>query len=138
MFNFKKIQSNTFKISIGLFLSVLIYYINNFFFVMGETEKNNHNLSVWGSKIFFLKNKIIFLLKINDKKIKKYFNNIFTFFCFYSNFLFASEIFNFDVKEVEIKENGNKFIGKKGGVAKSVDGTIIKQKILITIKIKIY
>ena len=39
----------------------------------------------------------------------------FTFFCFYSNFLFASEIFNFDVKEVEIKENGNKFIGKKGG-----------------------
>ena len=49
-----------------------------------------------------------------------------TFFCFYSNFLFASEIFNFDVKEVEIKENGNKFIGKKGGVAKSVDGTIIK------------
>ena len=49
----------------------------------------------------------------------------FTFFV-YSNFLVASEIFNFDVKEVEIKENGNKFIGKKGGVAKSIDGTIIK------------
>ena len=61
---------------------------------------------------------------INKSKI--IFTIFFTFFCFFSNFLSASEIFNFDVKEVEIKENGNKFIGKKGGVAKSIDGTIIK------------
>ena len=54
MFNSKKIQSNTFKISIGLFLSVLIYYINNFFFVMGETEKINLILSVWGPIIFLV------------------------------------------------------------------------------------
>ena len=38
----------------------------------------------------------------------------------------ASEIFNFDVTEVEIKENGNKFIGKKGGIATTTDGTSIK------------
>ena len=51
---------------------------------------------------------------------------IFITFFFLFKFFIASEIFNFDVKEVEIKENGNKFIGKKGGVAKSIDGTIIK------------
>ena len=28
--------------------------------------------------------------------------------------LIAGEIFNFDVTEIEIKENGNKFIGKRG------------------------
>ena len=38
----------------------------------------------------------------------------------------AVEIFNFDVTEIEIKENGNKFIGKKGGIAKTNDGTSIK------------
>ena len=67
MFNSKKIQSNTFKISIGLFLSVLIYYINNFFFVMGETEKINLILSVWGPIIFLVIINSIFILKINDK-----------------------------------------------------------------------
>ncbi len=40
--------------------------------------------------------------------------------------LTAGEIFNFDVTEIEILENGNKFIGKKGGIAKTEDGTIIK------------
>ena len=67
MFNSKKIQSNTFKISIGLFLSVLIYYINNFFFVMGETEKINLILSVWGPIIFLVIINSTFILKINDK-----------------------------------------------------------------------
>ena len=41
MFNTKKFKSNTFKISIGLFFSVIIYYLNNFFNVMGSTEKIN-------------------------------------------------------------------------------------------------
>ena len=39
MFNVKSFNSNTLKISFGLFLSVLIYYMNNFFNVMGKTEK---------------------------------------------------------------------------------------------------
>ena len=39
MFNTRNIKSVTLKISIGLFLAVMIYYINNFFNVMGKTEK---------------------------------------------------------------------------------------------------
>jgi lipopolysaccharide export system permease protein len=39
MFRIKRLDSTTFKISLGLFLSVIIYYINNFFFVMGSTER---------------------------------------------------------------------------------------------------
>ena len=39
MFNSRKYKSNTLKISIGLFLRVLIYYLNNLFNVMGATEK---------------------------------------------------------------------------------------------------
>ncbi len=38
----------------------------------------------------------------------------------------SAEEFNFDVTELEIIEEGNKFIGKKGGIATSKDGTIIK------------
>ena len=51
---------------------------------------------------------------------------IFCFFIFFINTVAASEIFNFDVTEVEIKENGKKFIGKNGGIAKSSDGKTIK------------
>ena len=58
-------------------------------------------------------------------------NKIIIFYVFISLVLFtkitvASEIFNFDVTEVEIKENGNKIIGKSGGIARSEDGTLIK------------
>ena len=31
--------STTVKISLGLFFSVIIYYVNNFFYVMGSTER---------------------------------------------------------------------------------------------------
>ena len=39
MFKIKRLNTATIKISFGLFLSVIIYYINNFFLVMGSTEK---------------------------------------------------------------------------------------------------
>ena len=39
MLNIKQINGTAFKISIGLFFSVIIYYFNNFFFVLGSTEK---------------------------------------------------------------------------------------------------
>ena len=39
---------------------------------------------------------------------------------------YAAEVFNFDVTEVEIIEEGNKFLGKNGGTATSNDGTVIK------------
>ena len=39
MFKIKRLDTTTFKISLGLFISVIIYYINNFFLVMGSTER---------------------------------------------------------------------------------------------------
>ena len=39
MFKIKRLNTTTIKISLGLFFSVIIYYINNFFLVMGSTEK---------------------------------------------------------------------------------------------------
>ena len=39
MFKLKRLDNTTVKISLGLFFSVIIYYINNFFYVMGSTEK---------------------------------------------------------------------------------------------------
>ena len=39
MLNIKQIKSSTFKISMGLFLSVIIYYFNNFLYVLGGTER---------------------------------------------------------------------------------------------------
>ena len=39
MFNSKNIKGTTFKISIGLFFSVIIYYLNNFFFVLASSER---------------------------------------------------------------------------------------------------
>ena len=45
--------------------------------------------------------------------------------CFNVN---GAEVFNFDVTEIEILEGGNKFIGKKGGIVTTEEGTIIKAK----------
>ena len=39
MMNTKTFRNKIFKISIGLFLSVIIYYINNFFYILGTSEK---------------------------------------------------------------------------------------------------
>ena len=44
---------------------------------------------------------------------------IMMFFIVLSNPSFSNEAFNFNVTEIEIKENGNRFIGKNGGVAKT-------------------
>ena len=41
MMNKKTFKNKTLKIIIGLFLSVIIYYINNFFYVLGTSEKLN-------------------------------------------------------------------------------------------------
>ena len=71
-----------------------------------------------------MKNKIKFLI----------FYVVFTFF--FSNLSFSNEVFNFDVTELEIKENGNRLIGKNSGSAKSLDGTTIKAKNFIYDKIK--
>ena len=67
MFNVKRFKSNALKISFGLFSSVLIYYMNNFFNVMGKTEKIPIILSVWGPIIFLIIISFIYTVKINEK-----------------------------------------------------------------------
>ena len=67
MFNIKRFSSTTFKISIGLFLSVVIYYINNFFYVMGKTEKFDILISVWMPLAILLFLNLIMFSKINEK-----------------------------------------------------------------------
>ena len=67
MLNSKKYKSNTFKISIGLFFCVFIYYLNNLFNVMGATEKLNHIISIW-IPLLILGHIIIFTSsKVNEK-----------------------------------------------------------------------
>ena len=39
MLNIKSVKGSTFKIAIGLFFSVIIYYLNNFSYVLGSTER---------------------------------------------------------------------------------------------------
>ena len=46
MMSTKQLKSSILKISIGLFFSVLIYYLFNFFNVLGKTEKINLFISV--------------------------------------------------------------------------------------------
>ena len=67
MFNTKKFKSNSLKITIGLFFCVVIYYMNNLFYVLGNTEKIAPMISVWITlaTIFFINS--ILALKINEK-----------------------------------------------------------------------
>jgi lipopolysaccharide export system permease protein len=67
MFNTRRFQSTTFKIMIGLFFSVTIYYINNFFNVMGSTEKIPLMISIWTPIIFLFLVNLIMLVRINEK-----------------------------------------------------------------------
>ena len=67
MFNTKNFKSNSFKIVIGLFFSVTIYYITNFFNVMGSTEKIPLTFAIWTPLIFLSIINVIMLTKINEK-----------------------------------------------------------------------
>jgi lipopolysaccharide export system permease protein len=67
MFNTKKSNSKVIKIIIGLFFSVVIYYINNFFNVMGATEKLPLIVSVWTPIVFLSLINLIMLVNINEK-----------------------------------------------------------------------
>jgi len=67
MLNTKKTSSKVLKIIIGLFFSVIIYYINNFFNVMGSTEKLPLMVSIWTPIIFLSLINLIMLVNINEK-----------------------------------------------------------------------
>ena len=67
MLNTKKSSSKVLKIVIGLFFSVVIYYINNFFSVMGSTEKLPLMVSIWTPIILLSLINLIMLININEK-----------------------------------------------------------------------
>ena len=67
MFNTRKFKSNTLKFTIGLFFSVLIYYIFNFFNVMGSTERIPILLSIFLPLLLLSIINSIMLFKINEK-----------------------------------------------------------------------
>ena len=67
MYATKRLKGSTFKISFGLFASVVIYYINNFFNVMGKTEKISLIPSVIVPLIILILINSIFLYRINEK-----------------------------------------------------------------------
>ena len=59
------------------------------------------------------------------KNKKNFFIIIIFIYIFFSSHSQSSESFNFDVSVIEIKDQGNKFIGKNKGTATSIDGTRI-------------
>jgi len=67
MFNTKSFKSTTLKITIGLFLCVIIYYINNLFQVLGSTEKIPLVISVWVALVILFFANAVSMLKINEK-----------------------------------------------------------------------
>ena len=67
MFRVKRLDNTTMKISLGLFFSVIIYYVNNFFYVMGSTEKmSTYNAIIFPIILLTISNAFI-LRKINEK-----------------------------------------------------------------------
>ena len=67
MLKIKKIKGVTFKILIGLFFSVLIYYLNNFSYVLGTTERISSIFSVMLPLAILLVINFLMLHKVNEK-----------------------------------------------------------------------
>ncbi len=67
MMNTKNFKSKNLKITIGLFFSVIIYYINNFFYVLGNTEKISILTAVTLPLLFFALINLILLKNLNVK-----------------------------------------------------------------------
>ena len=67
MLRIKKFKSTTFKISVGLFFSVFIYYLNNFSYVLGGAERISLLLSILIPLMILLTINTFLIYKINDK-----------------------------------------------------------------------
>ena len=67
MMSTKSFKSKNLKITIGLFLSVIIYYINNFFFVLGTSEKIGVITSIFTPLLLFALINLIFIRNLNAK-----------------------------------------------------------------------
>ena len=67
MYNIKYQKNTLYRIVLGIFLSVIIYYINNFFKMMGIGEKIPLLLSIWFPLIILSLINITFIMKLNEK-----------------------------------------------------------------------
>jgi len=67
MLNIKNIKSTTYKISVGLFLSVIIYYLNNFSQVLGSTERIPLLMSVFIPLLTLFVINSLMIFNINEK-----------------------------------------------------------------------
>ena len=67
MFKIKRLDTTTFKISSGLFISVIIYYINNFFLVMGNTERIPLIFAIFTPLVILGLINTFMIYKINEK-----------------------------------------------------------------------
>ena len=67
MLNTKGIKSSTMKIFIGLFFSVIIYYLNNFSYVLGGTERVSLIFSTFIPILFLGTINVLMLYKVNEK-----------------------------------------------------------------------
>ncbi len=67
MFNIKNINSSTFKVSLGLFFSVLIYYFSNFFHVLGSTERISLIIAIFTPLFLLSIINGLMLYKVNNK-----------------------------------------------------------------------
>ncbi len=67
MFRIKHLSGATFKVAIGLFFSVIIYYLNNFFYVLGTTEKLGVLSAIFYPMFILSFINLMMLNKINEK-----------------------------------------------------------------------
>ena len=67
MYRIKEIKGTTYKIAIGLFFSVIIYYLNNFSIVLGTTDRIPTFISILMPLFTILIINIMMIYKINDK-----------------------------------------------------------------------
>ena len=67
MLNTKQFKSSIFKISVGLFFSVIIYYLFNFFRVLGETERINLISSIVVPLVLLALVNTIMIRRFNEK-----------------------------------------------------------------------
>jgi len=67
MFKIKRVDTATLKISLGLFVSVIIYYINNFFLVMGNTERIPLIFAIFIPLLILVTINIFMVHRINEK-----------------------------------------------------------------------
>ena len=67
MMNTRNFKNKILKITIGLFLAVIIYYINNFFFILGTSEKIGAITSIFTPLLLFALINLIFIRNLNAK-----------------------------------------------------------------------